>query len=126
MLRTLVGSNETDVARRLGISAETVAHIVHLQLADAKDKEIDPERVITHVGMDELSLKKRHKLYVTILTDLTNPERPEVLALAPGRDEAAGRWTGATWEVPGARPTRRPPARLRREYTARCTGPKRY
>jgi len=43
------------------------------------------------VGIDELSLKKRHKLYVTILTDLTNPDRPEVLAVAEGRDEAAGR-----------------------------------
>jgi hypothetical protein len=38
-----------------------------------------------------LSLKKRHKLFVTILTDLTNPQRPEVLAVAQGRDEAAGR-----------------------------------
>jgi len=46
---------------------------------------------VTDVGIDELSLKKRHKLFVTILTDLTNPERPEVLAVAEGRDEAAGR-----------------------------------
>jgi transposase len=43
------------------------------------------------VGIDELSLKKRHKLYATILTDLTNPQRPEVLAVAAGRDEAAAR-----------------------------------
>jgi transposase len=43
------------------------------------------------VGIDELSLKKRHKLYVTILTDLTDPDRPEVLAVADGRDEAAAR-----------------------------------
>jgi Transposase len=91
VLRTLIGSNETETARRLGISAETVAHIVHLQLTDAKDKEIDPERVITHVGLDELSLKKRHKLYVTLLTDLSDPQRPRILAVAPGRDEAAGR-----------------------------------
>jgi len=65
--------------------------IVRHQLADAKAKDIDPQRVITDVGIDELSLKKRHKLYVTILTDLTNPDRPEVLAVAEGRDEAAGR-----------------------------------
>ncbi len=32
-----------------------------------------------------------YQLYVTILTDLTDPERPEVLAVAEGRDEAAGR-----------------------------------
>ena len=43
--------------------------IVENQLKD--DKQIDPQRKITHVGMDELSLKKRHKLYVTVMTDLT-------------------------------------------------------
>src|SRR3954464_13697394 len=90
VLRLLIGSNEEEVARRLGISAEAVALIVRNQLADTKAKQIDPQRVITDVGIDELSLKKRHKLYVTILTDLTDPDRPEVLAVAEGRDEAAG------------------------------------
>jgi transposase len=47
--------------------------------------------VISDVGIDELSLKKRHKLYATILTDLTNPQQPEVLAVAQGKDEAAAR-----------------------------------
>jgi transposase len=91
VVRLLIGSNEAEVARRLGISAETVALIVRNQLADAKAKEVDPGRVVTDVGIDELSLKKRHKLYVTILTDLSDPEHPQVLAVAPGRDEAAGR-----------------------------------
>lgn len=91
VLRSLIGSTEEDVARRLGISAETVARIVRNQLADTGSREIDPGRVITDVGIDELSLKKRHRLYVTILTDLTHPDRPEVLAVAKGRDEAAGR-----------------------------------
>jgi transposase len=91
VLRLLIGSNEEEVARRLGVSAETVALIVRNQLADAKAKQVDPQRVITDVGIDELSLKKRHKLYATILTDLTNPDRPEVLAVAAGRDEAAAR-----------------------------------
>ena len=91
VLRSLIGSNEEEVARRLGIAAETVGLIVRNQLADAKAKQVDPQQVITDVGIDELSLKKRHKLYVTILTDLTNPDRPKVLAVAEGRDEAAGR-----------------------------------
>jgi transposase len=89
VLRLLIGSNEEEVARRLGISAEMVGLIARNQLADAKAKAIDPLRVVTDVGIDELSLKKRHKLYATILTDLTDPERPEVLAVAEGRDEAA-------------------------------------
>lgn len=91
VLRSLIGSNEEEVARRLGISAETVGRIVRNQLADTGDKQVDPTRAVTDVGIDELSLKKRHKLYVTILTDLTNPDRPEVLAVAKGRDEAAAR-----------------------------------
>ena len=91
VLRSLIGSNEEEVARRLGIAAETVSLIVRNQLADAGAKQVDPQRVVTDLGIDELSLKKRHKLYVTILTDLTDPDRPEVLAVAEGRDEAAAR-----------------------------------
>jgi transposase len=87
VLRSLIGSNEEEVAARLGISAETVALIVENQLKD--DKNIDPQREIKHVGMDELSLKKRHKLYVTVMTDLTDPNSPKVLAVARGRDTAA-------------------------------------
>jgi len=89
VLRLLIGSDETEVARRLGISAEMVHLIVRNQLADAKAKQVAPDRHIGDVGIDELSLKKRHKLYATILTDLSNPEQPEVLAVAAGRDEAA-------------------------------------
>jgi transposase len=89
VLQLLIGGTEEEVARRLGIAAETVARIVKNQLAQAK--QIDPGRVITDVGIDEISLKKRHKLYCAVLTDWTDPERPEVLAVAKGRDEAAGR-----------------------------------
>jgi transposase len=89
VVRLLIGSTEEEVARRLGISAETVGRIVKNQLQDVKT--IDPARVILDVGMDEISLKKRHKLYVTVLTDLTDPARPRLLAVKAGRDEAAGR-----------------------------------
>lgn len=91
VLAALIGSNAEEVARRLGISAETVERIVRNQLADARDQQVDPARVVTDVGIDELSLKKRHKLYATILTDLSDPAHPAVLAVAQGRDEAAAR-----------------------------------
>jgi transposase len=91
VLRLLIGSTEEEVARRLGIAAEMVHLIVQHQLADAGAKQVDPHRRITDIGIDELSLKKRHQLYATILTDLTDPEHPEVLAVAEGRDEAAAR-----------------------------------
>lgn len=89
VLQMLIGSNEAEVARRLGISAETVRFIVKNQLADGQALVIDPQRVITDIGMDEISLKKRHKLYVTIMTDLSDPQNPKVLAVMPGRDEKA-------------------------------------
>src|SRR3954451_8869814 len=91
VLATLIGSNVEEVARRLGISAETVERIVRNQLADSRDQQVDPGRVITDVGIDELSLKKRHKLYATIVTDLSDAAHPAVLAVAQGRDEAAAR-----------------------------------
>jgi transposase len=89
VLQMLIGSNEAEVARRLGISADTVRFIVKNQLADGQALVIDPQRVITDIGMDEISLKKRHKLYVTIMTDLSDPHHPRVLAVMPGRDEKA-------------------------------------
>ena len=89
VLTHLIGSTEEEVGQRLGISAETVARIVDNQIADLRAKAIDPQRVIRRVGMDEISLKKRHKLYATILTDLTDPAQPEILAVATGRDGAA-------------------------------------
>jgi transposase len=87
VLRSLIGSTSEDVARRLGISAETVERIVENQLAE--DRAIDPQRVITDIGLDELSLKKRHRLDVTLLTDLSDPARPQILAVARGQDTAA-------------------------------------
>jgi transposase len=87
VLRSLIGSTAEEVARRLGISAETVERIVEFQLSERR--QIDPTRVITDIGLDELSLKKRHRLYVTLMTDLSDPQRPQILAVARGKDIAA-------------------------------------
>lgn len=87
VLQLLIGSSEEEVARRLGVSAEQVDTIVGYQLHE--QRRIDPERVITDVGIDEISLKKRHKLYATILTDLSDPDRPLILAVAAGKDQQA-------------------------------------
>jgi transposase len=87
VLEQLVGSSVEETARRLSISAETVEYILEHQLQ--AERQIPPERVITSVGFDELSLKKRHKLYATIMTDLSDSEHPRVLAVARGRDRQA-------------------------------------
>ena len=57
VLRMLIGSNDEEVAGRLGISAETVELIVENQL---QGRHGSTPRVIKHVGMDEISLKKQH------------------------------------------------------------------
>jgi transposase len=91
VLVSLIGSTAEDVAQRLGIAAETVERIVKNQIEDAKAKQIDPQRQIERLGLDEISLRKGHKGYATILTDLTDPVRPAILAVAKGRDEAAAK-----------------------------------
>jgi len=91
VLTSLIGSTATDVEQRLGISAETVERIVRNRIADAKGKQIDPRRSIERLGMDEISMRKGHKGYATIMTDLTDPSKLEILAVAKGRDEEAGR-----------------------------------
>jgi transposase len=88
---SLITSTAEDVAKQWGISVETVERIVKNRIQDARGKKIDPQRTIERIGMDEISLRKGHKGYATILTDLTDPSRPEILAMAKGRDEAAAK-----------------------------------
>ena len=90
VLTSLIGSTAEDVAQRLGIAAETVERIVKNVLDDGRAKAIDPTRTFERLGMDEISLRKGHKGYATILTDLSDPSKVEVLAVSQGRDEAAG------------------------------------
>jgi transposase len=91
VLASLIGSTAQDLEQRLGIAAETVERIVRNRVEDAKAKTIDPQRRIERIGLDEISLRKGHKGYASILTDLTDPSKPEILAVAKGRDEEAGR-----------------------------------
>ena len=87
VLELLAGLSAEEVARRLGVSAEMVEGILEHHLS--AERTIPPDAVITSIGMDELSLKKRHKLYVTVMSDLSDPKHPRVLAVVQGRDRAA-------------------------------------
>jgi transposase len=89
VLRSLIGSTAEEVARRLGIAAETVERIVRNRIEASKGKTIDARRPFERLGMDEISLRQGHKGYATLLTDLSDPAKPEMLALAQGRDEEA-------------------------------------
>jgi transposase len=87
VMESLVGSSVEDVAKRLSISAETVEQILNRHLEE--HRAIPPDIQITSLGFDELSLKKRHKLYVTVMSDLSDGEHPRVLAVVKGRDKEA-------------------------------------
>jgi transposase len=87
VLEQAVEASVEEVARRLSISAEMIEGILEHQLA--AERQISPERVITSVGFDELSLKKRHKLYATLMSDLSDPDHPQIMAVSKGRDRAA-------------------------------------
>lgn len=91
VLVAMIKSTGADVAEQLGISVETVDRIMKNRIEDAQAKKVDPQRKIERIGMDEISLRKGHKGYATILTDLTDPSKPAILAIAKGRDEAAGK-----------------------------------
>jgi transposase len=87
VLELLVGLSVEEVARRLGVSAEMVEGILEHRLS--AERTVPAEALITSIGLDELSLKKRHKLYVTVMSDLSDPKHPRVLAVVQGRDRAA-------------------------------------
>ena len=94
VLRSLIGSTAEEVARRLGISAETVDRIVENQLTE--DRQIDPQRVITDIGLDEFELEEA----ASALRDVNDrSERPDAAA-----DLGGGAWQrhdgGA--EMPGS------------------------
>jgi len=84
VMESLVGDCVEQVAQRLGISAETVELILEQQLDE--QRAIPPDARITSLGFDELSLKKRRKLHLTMMSDLSIPKHPRVLGLVSGRD----------------------------------------
>ena len=47
------------------------------------------ENACSKANCTQLSLKKRHRLYVTLMTDLSDPTRPQILAVERGRDTTA-------------------------------------
>ena len=59
VLVSLIKSTAEDVAKQLGISAETVERIVKNRIEDAKAMKVDPQRVIKNIGMDETQPAQR-------------------------------------------------------------------
>ena len=77
--------------------------------------------MITDIGLDEISLKKRHRLYVTLMTDLSDPTRPQILAVERGRDTTAGE--SETPGVSGSTEEQRQQVRTHRVHMVRSAHP---
>lgn len=77
-----ISSDKKSVARNSGLSQSTVKDIVNrIGSLKAKMSSIYLTRVL---GIDEISLKKRHKQFVLIITDI---EKKCILAILPDRDK---------------------------------------
>jgi hypothetical protein len=118
VLRLLIGRTAEDVARRLGISAETVERSGASPRAE--ERRIDPQRGIPDIGLEELSLKKRPRFSVMLRTDRNAPVPPWIGTVARGPDPAAApKWRDRLSEEQ-RRPVRSPRGDLGSADPAAC------
>ena len=71
----------TQVAAQMWLDESTVRGIFK-RLAQRKVAHLRPHGVVTHLGIDEISLRKGHKHFALVLSDL---KRRRVLAILPNR-----------------------------------------
>lgn len=87
--RLCLSDNRKDVANREGLSQSTVKDIL-FRYAKMKVKPGHPKRCPRVLGIDEISLKKRHRQFALILSDI---ERKCILDILPERSkEALEKW----------------------------------
>lgn len=83
LLRMLINSTVSDVARKFNISDETVNGVVNRWIATQVNW--DKFERIEIIGMDEIALKRGHRDYVALITTPLDPEGVEVLAVLKDR-----------------------------------------
>lgn len=76
-------SSKKAVAKALQLGYSTV-DVIFKRLAKQKQSR-QPKGLVRVLGMDEIALKKRHKQYVLVLSDL---ERRHVIAVLPTREQS--------------------------------------
>jgi transposase len=84
LLRILVNSTVTDVARKLGVSEDIVNGAVERWLSPEVDWEDFLELKV--IGIDEISLKRGHRDFVAVISTPT-PEGIEILAVLSDRKQ---------------------------------------
>ena len=85
LLRMLINSTVTDVARKFDVSEETVTGILDRWVSTKVNW--DEWEGIEVVGLDEIALKRGHRDYVVLVTTPLAPKGVEVLAVLPDRQK---------------------------------------
>lgn len=81
-LKWLINSTIKDVAEKLKTTEEVIEGIVDRRIdTDIDWNKISPSRI----GIDEIALRKGHKQYLTIVTDISVSNRVSVIAVIKGR-----------------------------------------
>jgi transposase len=85
LLRELVGSTLSDVARKQEVNYGILRGLLLREVSDQVDwRELTHLRVL---GLDEISLLKGHRDFVTIVSTRNSEGRPIVLAVLEGREK---------------------------------------
>ena len=85
LLRLLVNSTVTDVARKLNISDETVIGILNRWIATEVDW--DEFEQLEVIGIDEISLRRGHRDYIVLVTVPLQPNGVAVLGVLADRQK---------------------------------------
>lgn len=85
LMRQLIHSTIQDVSRKENITYKTMQVIVNRQV----DIEVNWDKVedIDTIGIDEISLRKGHGSYVTIISAKTKAGKLYIIAVIPGRSK---------------------------------------
>lgn len=81
-LKWLINSTIKDVAEKLRTTEEVIEGIINRRI----DTDIDWGNISpTRIGIDEIALRKGHKQYLTIVSDISDSNQVKVLAVIKGR-----------------------------------------
>ena len=82
ILKSLINSTIKDVAERTGLTEETVEGILNRRVNTEYDFKLEKPTVI---GIDEIALRKGHKQYLTIVSDLSKAGQTKIIDVIQGR-----------------------------------------
>jgi transposase len=85
LLRELIGSTLADVARKQAVNYGILRGLLRREVSDEVDW-----RKLTHLrvlGLDEISLLKGHRDFVTVVSTRNHDGRPVILAVLAGREK---------------------------------------